>query len=344
MGKTGIVLMNLGSPDSTSRKDVKVYLDEFLMDERVIDKPYWLRLLLVKGIITPFRAAKSAEAYQTIWWPEGSPLVVLTDRLKQVLEPRVDAPVEVAMRYGNPHPKEAYDRLLERAPDLEEVILVPLYPHYAMSSWETAAEYAREVYRKQGYGFKLTVMPAFYDHPAYIQALAESIRPHLAGDFDQLLFSYHGIPESHIYKTGTPSRAHDLVAPDHCCEDPQLQQTCYRHQVIEATRRTAEALGLERHQWAIAFQSRLGRDPWLLPSTQERLPNLPGEGVKKIKVVCPSFVSDCLETLEEIDIRGREDFLANGGESFEYIGCLNTDPLWQYTLIRLMEEAAGHTL
>jgi len=342
MGKRGIILMNLGSPDSTSRNDVKVYLDEFLMDSRVIDKPYLLRLLLVRGIITPFRAAKSAEAYKKIWWKEGSPLIVLTERLRNALQPKLDAPIEIAMRYGKPHPKTAYENLLKKVPDLEEVILVPLYPHYAMSSWETAVEYMKEVHQKNHYSFQLKTVPAFYNHPAYIHALAESMRPYLQDDYDQLLFSYHGIPQAHIFKTGIPG-AHNLEAPEKCCEDPAVQQTCYRHQIIQTTLLVTEALGIDRSKWAIAFQSRLGRDPWLLPSTQERLPVLPSEGKKKLKVVCPAFVSDCLETLEEIEQEGKKDFLAAGGEQYDYIPCMNTSEPWINALAQMIKECEEST-
>ncbi|MEE6187569.1 Ferrochelatase [Mycovorax composti] len=337
--KRGIILLNLGSPDSTSRKDVKVYLDEFLMDKRVIDKPYLLRLLLVRGIITPIRAGRSAKAYQSIWWKEGSPLIVLTRRLKEALEPKTTYPIEIAMRYGKPHPKTAYDNLLATNPDLEEVIIVPLYPHYAMSSWETAVEYMRTIHAKYRYSFKLKTVPPFYNHPAYIHALAQSIQPYLSDEYDQLLFSYHGIPVSHIYKTGKQGVQHDLEDPEKCCDDPESHLTCYRHHVLETSKLTAQALGLSRDKWAVAFQSRLGRDPWLLPSTQERLEELPKEGVKKLKIVCPSFISDCLETLEEIEQEGKEEFLESGGEKYDYIPCLNTNELWVTTLLQLIEEA-----
>ncbi len=338
MSKKGIILMNLGSPDSTSRNDVKEYLDEFLMDERVIDKPYWLRLLLVKGIITPFRAAKSAEAYKTIWWKEGSPLIVLTERLQKVLEAKISHPIEIAMRYRRPHPKTAYDNLLKKMPDLEEVVLVPLYPHYAMSSWETAVEYMKAVHKKHQYRFELKTVPPFYKHPAYIHALAESIKPHLQDEFDQLLFSYHGIPEQHILKSD-PTQSHCMRVENCCYKTSGSHPTCYRHQVTITSELVAKKLGLKKERWAQAYQSRLGRDPWLTPSTQERLPNLPKEGIKKLKVVCPSFISDCLETLEEIEGRGKEDFMANGGEKYEYIPCVNTSDVWVDALMQLIEEA-----
>lgn len=330
--------MNLGSPDSTSRSDVKEYLDEFLMDERVIDKPYWLRLLLVKGIITPFRAAKSAEAYKTIWWEQGSPLIVLTERLQQALQQKTDMPIEISMRYRKPHPKTAYDNLLAKIPDLEEVILVPLYPHYAMSSWETAVEYMKEIHKKHNYKFVLKTVPPFYKHPAYIHALAESMRPYLQDDYDQLLFSYHGIPERHVLKTD-PTKSHCMQVENCCFKSSASHPTCYRHQVTITSELVAKKLGLKKDQWAQAYQSRLGRDPWLLPSTQERLPNLPKEGIKKIKVVCPSFVSDCLETLEEIEERGKEDFLSNGGEKYDYVPCMNVQEAWVEALMELIRDA-----
>jgi ferrochelatase len=336
--KTGIILMNLGSPDSTSVPDLKVYLKEFLMDERVIDKPLWLRTLLVKGIIVPTRAPKSAEAYKTIWWEEGSPLVVLTERLQKALQEKVAEPVEIAMRYRKPNPKTAYDNLLKKIPDLEEVILVPLYPHYAMSSWETAVVYMKEIHKKYNYGFQLKTVPPFYKHPAYINALAESMKPYLQDDYDQLLFSYHGIPERHVLKTD-PTKQHCMQVENCCYKASDSHPTCYRHQVTMTSELVAKKLGLKKNQWAQSYQSRLGRDPWLLPSTQERLPNLPKEGVKKIKVVCPSFISDCLETLEEIEERGKEDFIANGGEKYEYIPCVNTSEPWVNALVQLIEEA-----
>ena len=178
--------MNLGSPDSTGVKDVRRYLDEFLMDKRVIDYPYLFRLLLVKGIIVPFRAPKSAEAYKSIWTKEGSPLIVFTKQLQQSLQKQVDEPVEIAMRYGNPDPQKAYENLLKKIPALEEVILMPLYPHYAMSSYETAVEYMKEIHKQNKYSFKLTTIEPYYNNEDYIHALSESIKPYLQNDFDKI--------------------------------------------------------------------------------------------------------------------------------------------------------------
>jgi ferrochelatase len=322
-----IVLMNLGSPDSTSVPDVRKYLNEFLMDERVIDTPYLLRLLLVKGIITPFRAPRSAEAYRSIWTKEGSPLIVLTQQLQDALQKEVDIPVTMAMRYGTPSPKQAFDELVKNNPDLKEVILLPLYPHYAMSSYETAAEYAKEIHKKNKYAFKLSVIKAFYDDEDYLNALAESVKPYLQQDYDQVLFSYHGIPERHVQKTD-PTHSHCLKVENCCAVNSEAHKYCYRHQCIFTTEKIAGKLGIPVNKYAFSFQSRLGRDEWLKPYTALRLEELPKEGIKKLIILCPAFVSDCLETLEEIAMEGKESFLHAGGESFTLIPCLNLNPLW----------------
>ena len=211
IGKRAILLLNLGSPDSTATKDVHKYLMEFLMDKRVIDYPYLFRKILVGGIIVPFRAAKSAEAYETIWTKEGSPLIVLTRQLQEALQGQVDAPVEMAMRYGNPSMEEACGRLLKKMPDVEEVIAIPLYPHYAMASYETAVEYAQEIHRRNKYSFQLNFIKPFYNESHYLEALSQQMRPYLASEYDHILFSYHGVPARHIKKTdptGEIGRAH----------------------------------------------------------------------------------------------------------------------------------------
>lgn len=318
--------MNLGSPDSTETKDVSRYLKEFLMDERVIDYPYLFRLLLVKGIIVPFRAPKSAEAYKTIWTKEGSPLVVLTKQLEDALQSQMEEPVTIAMRYGNPSPEKAFDELLRRSPGLEEVVLVPLYPHYAMSSYETAVEYAMEIYKKRKYPFRISTIKPYYDHPDYINALTSSIKPYLQQDYDHLLFSYHGIPERHIRKSDITG--HHCLTVNDCCNVASPAHThCYRHQVMVTTKLVTDALNIPANKYSGSFQSRLGKG-WLQPFTDIRLEEMPKEGIKKLLVVCPAFVSDCLETLEEIAERGKETFLHAGGGSFDIIPCMNIHPEW----------------
>ena len=235
--------MNLGSPDSTTTRDVHTYLMEFLMDKRVIDYPWLFRKILVGGLIVPFRAAKSAEAYQTIWTKEGSPLIVLTRRLQEALQQLVEEPVEIAMRYGNPSMEEAYRRLLEQMPQLEEVIAIPLYPHYAMASYETAVEYAREIHRKKKYSFRVNFIKPFYNESHYLKALSEHIRPYLRQDYDHILFSYHGVPGRHIRKSD-PTGNHCLQSAT-CCETASpAHATCYRHQCFTTTREIVRLLGI----------------------------------------------------------------------------------------------------
>jgi protoporphyrin/coproporphyrin ferrochelatase len=334
--KRGIILMNLGSPDSTEVKDVRRYLNEFLMDERVIDTPYVLRLLLVKGLITPTRAPKSADAYKTIWTKEGSPLIVYTKQLQIELQKLVEEPVEIAMRYGNPTPQQAFDNLLRRNPDLEEVVAVPLYPHYAMSSYETAVEHAKETYKKNGYTFQLKFVAPYYNDADYINALADNMRPYLQKEYDHILFSYHGVPGRHIEKSDITGN-HCLTVADCCNIASPAHAHCYRHQCFTTTKLVTDQLNIPKEKFSISFQSRLGKG-WLEPFTDIRLEQMPKEGIKKLLIICPAFVSDCLETLEEIEDRGRETFLHAGGDKYAMIPCLNTNPLWVATLKKLIAE------
>ncbi len=319
--------MNLGSPDSTEVPDVKKYLTELLMDGRVIDYPWIFRKILISGIIVPTRSPRSAEAYKKVWTKEGSPLVVITKQQQQALQQRVEEPVEIAMRYGNPSMEQAYENLLQKDPAIKEVVAIPLYPHYAMSSYETAVEHAKSVYRKKAYPFKLSFVDPFYNNEHFIEALSESIRPYLQQPYDQVLFSYHGLPQRHMTKAD-PTNKHCMQSPD-CCEVSSVaHKTCYRHQCRTTTRLVAERLQIPGEKVGISFQSRLGREEWLKPYTAKRLEELPGEGVKNLVVICPAFVSDCLETLEEIAMEGRESFMHAGGETYTLVPCLNVNPLW----------------
>jgi ferrochelatase len=333
--KKGIILMNLGSPDSTEVSDVRNYLKEFLMDKRVIDSPYLVRSILVKGLITPFRAPKSAEAYESIWTEDGSPLVSITRQLREAVQELVDQPVEIAMRYGKPDMKTAYDRLVSKHPDIEEVVLVPLYPHYAMSSYETAVAHAKTVHRKCKYSFRISVVKPFYNNHDYIEALTASIKPYIADNNTHLLFSYHSIPERHILKNDITGE-HCLQSPNCCDVYSPCQKYCYRHQCLETTKLVVKELGLTPDRYSNSFQSKLGRSEWLKPATTARMEQMPKEGIKNLLVVCPSFVADCLETLEEIAIREKENFLNAGGENFAYIPCMNVQPLWVKTVVRLI--------
>ncbi|WP_343306163.1 ferrochelatase [Chitinophaga niabensis] len=334
---TAIMLMNLGSPDSTAVPDVKKYLLEFLMDKRVIDYPWLLRKILVGGIIVPNRAANSAEAYSKVWRADGSPLIALTKQLQIALQHDLEIPVEITMRYGNPSPQATYEKLMKEHPNLKEVILMPLYPHYAMSSYETAVEYAKDSYKKKNYPFTLKVVEPFYNRPEYIEALSESMRPYLDQDYDHLLFSYHGLPERHIRK-GDVTGSHCYKVNDCCHVASAAHKQCYRHQVTITSELVAERLGIPRNKWSISYQSRLGREEWVKPYTAGLFETLPKQGVKKLLIVCPAFVSDCLETLEEIAMEGKHSFISNGGDSFTMIPCMNTHPTWVKTVALLCKE------
>lgn len=325
MSKEAVILMNLGSPDSFKVKDVRRYLNEFLMDERVIDISHWKRWLLVKGIIAPFRAPKSAKAYSKIWSKQGSPLIVYTEQIKQKLEKISDADLHIMMRYGNPSPEVVFKAIEKHG--IDRVFIIPLYPHYAMSSYETAVVYALDVYEKGNYSFDLSFLAPFYKEETYLDSLSRSIAPYLEKAFDKILFSYHGIPVRHIKKSDL-SGNHCFQVENCCRVSSDAHEYCYRHQCVETTLRVAEKLGLTEEQYEISFQSRLGRDPWLTPFTADRLKELPKEGVKNLLVVCPAFVSDCLETLEEISMEGKEEFLEHGGEQFFQIPCLNDADSW----------------
>ena len=328
----GILLVNLGSPNSFAVKDIKSYLKEFLMDGRVIDLPYWLRYLLVNGIILNVRPPKTSKAYQKIWWEEGSPLIVISQRLTDKVQAEVSAPVVMAMRYGNPSIESGLEAL--HAKGVTEVLLVPLYPQYAMATTETIEVLAEKLIKERFTSMKLHKFPAFFHRPEYIEALAAIVKEHAAtAPFDHLLLSYHGVPERHLRKT-TPTPAHKHIKEGVSCCDPYSTEgaLCYRSHCFETTRLLAEKLGLEEGSYAQSFQSRLGIDKWLTPFTTDKIAELAKKGVKRLAIITPAFVADCVETLEEIEIAGSEVVYENGGEEFKMIPCLNDSPLWVQAL------------
>ncbi len=328
--KKGVLLVNLGSPKSTNPKDVKKYLGEFLMDERVIDVPLWARTLLVKGIILNTRPKKSAEAYSKIWWEEGSPLIVLSKRLQQKIGSKVDVPVSLAMRYGTPSIKTGLEELNSQGVD--EVLIIPLYPQFAMATTETILVLAEELRKEFFPHMRFSDVPAFYNKPEYIEVLAKSIQEKLEGlDYEKVLFSYHGVPERHIRKSDV-TKSH-CKRDGSCCKTPSAaHQFCYRHQCYDTTRQVAEKLNLKEGTYSTSFQSRLGFDPWLQPYTDRTIERLGKEGVKKMAIVTPAFVSDCLETLEEIAMEGEEIFHEMGGKEFTTIPCLNDRDDWAHVV------------
>ncbi|MDC8099685.1 ferrochelatase [Chryseobacterium rhizosphaerae] len=334
MAKKGILLINLGSPRSTAVEDVKEYLDEFLMDEKVIDYRWIFRALLVQGIILKTRPAKSAEAYKTVWTDEGSPLIVITEKIRKKLQKRIDVPVEIGMRYAEPSIETGIRNLVEKG--ITEIVLFPLYPQYAMSTTETVIEKAEEIRKKKFPGVRINYVQPFYNRDLYTDCLAESIREKLPEDFDALLFSYHGVPERHIYKTD-PTKTCNMN--DCCYKDTNPSHSfCYRHQCFNTTDRVIRKLELSKDKVIVSFQSRLGKDKWIEPYTDHTLETIPQKGIKNLAIVCPAFVSDCLETLEEISVEGKEQFLEAGGEKFTYIPCLNDEDRWIEVIRVLCEE------
>lgn len=322
----GILLVNLGTPDSPAVADVRRYLNEFLMDPHVIDLPWPLRRLLVSGIILPFRPKRTAHAYEQIWnaaGPDtGSPLLHYSRALHESLSNGLNVPCELAMRYGEPSIASALDAL--RRAGVDDLLLVPLYPQFATSTWTTSDERVRKLVGKD---MRVTLLAPFFAREEYIEALAGSIRENLPGEWDHLLFSYHGLPEQHV-TDADPTGNHCLRSVDCCATPSPTHDTCYRHQCYRTSVMVAEALALEPEQWSVSFQSRLGRQKWLTPYTDRVLAEFPRRGVKRLVVVCPAFVADNLETLEEIGIRGREAFVTAGGREFTLVPCLNDRQGW----------------
>ncbi len=325
MQKNAVLLVNLGSPESTSVSDVRTYLREFLSDDRVLDTPKPIQQFVLNCFILPTRPKRSAEAYEKVWTDEGSPLIVTSRNVQSLLQERIDDPVALAMRYGKPSIPDTIAELKEKG--IERILLVPLYPHYAMSSYETVVVRVMEEVAAQMPEVEIDTVQPFYDEPDYIEALYQSAKPYLETDFDHLLFSYHGIPVRHLTKADS-SNAHCQVVKDCCATCSPAHATCYKAQTLATTNAFVKRAGIPAEKYSISYQSRLGREPWIEPYTDFVLPELVTQGKKRILIMMPAFVSDCLETLEEIAMEGKEEFLEAGGESFQAIPCLNEHPAW----------------
>ena len=319
-------MINLGSPDSTSVADVRKYLDEFLMDERVIGKSYWFRWFLVKVIILNTRPRRSAEAYKKIWWKEGSPLIVLSRRLFDKVKNILNFPVSLAMRYGSISINKGLKELQDIG--VNEVIVLPLYPHYAMSSYETVVEKVKDEAKNNFPDFNLKFISPFYKEKNFINLLSKKIQKVINKvDYDQILVSYHGIPVSHL-KISDPTNNHCYKVNDCCKIHSQAHEFCYKHQVLETTEAVVKKLKIDKNKYSNSFQSRLPNEPWLKPYTDSELVRLAKEGKKNLIIVTPAFVTDCLETLEEIAMEGKEEFIDAGGENYHYVSCLNDSDDW----------------
>lgn len=329
-----VLLCNLGSPNSPRASDVRMYLREFLMDAHVLQMPCAARWALVNLLILPFRPGRTAEAYESIWTPHGSPLIALTSALASALEDEIALPVAIGMRYGSPSIQSGLEALAKRG--AKHVLLAPLYPQFADSTTTTCVE--RATIEAAKLELDLRMLAPFYSQASWLDAVATRIKPAIHKDTDCLLLSYHGLPEAHI-KRADPS-GQTCLARAHCCQAPgDAAATCYKHQCLLSSHEIAKRLGLAQDQYRISFQSRLGRAKWLLPATDHVLERLPAEGIKRITVACPGFTADNLETLEEIGIRGKEVFIGAGGESFTLVPCLNDDAQWVKALAQLCVES-----
>jgi len=326
---TGVLLVQLGTPDSPEVPDVRRYLREFLSDPRVIDIPAAARWLLLRAVILPSRPRRSAAAYQSIWTAEGSPLLVHTRELAGAVAARLGPAfrVEVGMRYGSPSITRAVERLTAAGAD--RLVALPLFPQYAGSSSGSALQATLDALGRRWNVPEVRTLGPFFEAPGFVEAAAEAARPVLAETRpEHVLFSYHGLPERQVQRSD-PTGRHCLAGGDaSCCEapPPEVRAFCYRAQCVATSRALASALGLEEGTWSSSFQSRLGRIPWIRPYTDEVLPELAGRGVRRLAVLCPSFVADCLETLEEIGIRGREQWQELGGEVLGLAPCVNAAP------------------
>ena len=335
----GVLLVNLGSPDSTETKDVKSYLKEFLMDGRVIDLPKWFRTFLVKGIILNTRPKKSAKAYRKIWWKDGSPLIVLTERLQEKTQKKVSIPVSIAMRYRNPSIHFGLEELAKKG--VNEVLLVTLYPQFAMATTETILVLAEEIRVKYFSEMEFTSLPSFYNHPDYVRVLANSIQEFLKDkDWEHLLFSYHGVPNRHIRKSDI-TKSHCKMNEKCCFEDSPAHKYCYKHQCEKTTQNVAKYLDLTEGTFSTTFQSRVSiLGSWLRPYTDKTVEAFAKNGTKELAIATPAFVSDCLETLEEIGMEAAEDFEDKGGEKLHVIPCINDRDDWVNVMSRWIDEWA----
>jgi len=325
-GKIGVLLVNLGTPDTPNTPDVRKYLREFLLDKRVIDIPAPARYALINGIIAPFRAPKSAKIYKQLWTDRGSPLLYhgldLQKKLQEALGDRYH--VAFGMRYQSPSIKNALEELREQSVD--RIIVLPLFPQYASASTGSVQDKVMEIVKDWWVIPNISFISSFCDDPGFINTFAELGKRHMAqDDYDFVVFSYHGVPERHVLK-GSDKGYCQLGA---CCNTyNKRNKYCYRASCYATSRLLAAELGLREDQYIVSFQSRLGRDPWLKPYTDVILQDLPAKGIKKVLAYSPAFVADCLETTIEVGEEFKHMFLEAGGEKWQLVESLNSEPMW----------------
>lgn len=318
--KNGLLIINLGTPENKDNASIRRYLRDFLTDKRVIDLPAFLRYPLVYGLILPLRPKQTAKAYQAIWTDKGSPLLIHSRNLQIKLQASLGEnwKVVVGMRYGKPSIAQGLDELK----DCEQLTIIPLYPQYSSAATGSSIEETLQLLASNSIFPSFTIIRDFYHQPGFIDAQAALIQPQLA-HHDYLLFSYHGVPERHLKRTGCVE-----VCTNSCPPISSSTQACYRAQCYATTRALVKKLDLPEEKYGMAFQSRLGKTPWIKPYTDMLLPELAAKGIKRLAISCPSFIADCLETLEEIGIRAKEQWHALGGEQLTLIPCVNDSDLW----------------
>lgn len=327
MSKKGILLVNLGTPDSTATADVKKYLDQFLMDERVIDIPKLNRTLLVKGIIVPFRSPKTAKLYREIWNENGSPLLYYSKLQAKMLQERLgdEYQVELAMRYQNPSIASALDKL--KSGLVESIQVIPLFPQYASASSGSVIQLVMELVGKWPTVPPISFVNSFHDNELMIKVFAENARKHQIDTYDHVLFSFHGLPERQLLKCDHTG-SYCLKSSDCCQTLNDTNKFCYSAQGHHTARLIAAELNLPKEKYTVCFQSRLGKEPWVQPYTTDVLKKLAGEGKKRLLVFSPAFVADCLETLYEITVEYHEEFRELGGEHVQLVESLNDSPIF----------------
>ena len=336
--KTGILLINLGTPDSPSTQDVRIYLRELLSCKRVIDINPVARWFVLNLLILPFRPRKSAKAYKKIWMDEGSPLLVFSEKLKTALLEQFagkDIPLEFGMQCRKPSLQNAIAKL--RGQNCDHIIVLPLYPQYASSSYGAAIEDLYKVILNDWNMPYLRIIPPFFSDSRFIDAWAKIGLPYIEKKPDHVLFSFHGLPLRHLKKSDYTGK---WCQNDYsCCKELiNENRNCYSAQCYYTAKLIAKSLKIEEEKWSVSFQSRLGRDEWVKPYTEPHLKELAERGMKRVIVFCPSFVADCLETIEEIGISAAEHFKEYGGEELILVPSLNNHPEWVLALNSIIRQ------
>lgn len=335
MGKKGVLLVNLGTPDSAEVSDVRKYLDEFLMDERVIDINAFKRTLLVKGIIVPFRSPKTSKLYKEIWDENGSPLLYYSKIQAAMVQEKLgeEYHVELAMRYQNPSIASALDKL--KAGMVESIQVIPLFPQYASASTGSVIQKVMELVGKWQTVPPISFVNSFHDNELMIDTFAQNAEKYQPESYDQILFSFHGLPERQLKKCDH-SGQHCLKKNDCCTTLTDVNKFCYSAQCHDTARLIAKRLSIPEEKYSVCFQSRLGKEPWVQPYTSEVLKELAEKGKKRLLVFCPAFVADCLETLYEVSVEYHEEFKALGGEEVQLVASLNDDPKFIEALVAMI--------